>query len=188
MKVLLAVDGSKSSQEVVEQAARLPWPEGSEIEILSVAEVPSPAMAGPLPMPGAYYVEWEKALEDQATAAVEQALGRFRAIADPAIVVRGRYVKGNTKEALLDEAAKWGADLIMIGTHGYNPFERMWLGSVSRAITSHPPVRWRSFDRARSRLGLDCDYWWASTGLPAVRPRCERWPSVPGQRERKCGW
>ena len=157
MKVILAVDGSKSSQEVVEQAARLPWPEGSEIEILSVAEVPSPAMAGPLPMPGAYYVEWEKALEDQAAAAVEQALGRFRAIADPAIVVRGRYVKGNTKEALLDEAEKWGADLIMIGTHGYNPFERMWLGSVSRAITSH-----------------------ASCSVEVVRPRQEQ--TGPGLR------
>jgi len=182
MKILLAVDGSKSSQEVVEQAARLPWPERSEIEILSVAEVPSPAMAGPLPMPGAYYVEWEKALEDQAAATVEQALSQFRAIADPAIAVRGRYVKGNTKEALLDEAAKWGADLIMIGTHGYNPFERMWLGSVSRAITSHAscsveivrPREKRTEPGLRLLVGVDG----SACSRAAVREVAERpWPA-----------
>lgn len=182
MKILLAVDGSKSSQEVVEQAARLPWPERSEIEILSVAEVPSPAMAGPLPMPGAYYVEWEKALEDQAASTVEQALSQFRAIADPAIAVRGRYVKGNTKEALLDEAAKWGADLIMIGTHGYNPFERMWLGSVSRAITSHAscsveivrPREKRTEPGLRLLVGVDG----SACSRAAVREVAERpWPA-----------
>jgi nucleotide-binding universal stress UspA family protein len=139
MKILLAVDGSKSSLGVVDQAAKLPWPEQSEIKILSVAEIPSPAMAGPLPMPGAYYVEWEKALEDQAAANVEQALARFQGVADPATKVHAEWVKGNTKEALLNVAKEWGADLIMIGTHGYNPFERMWLGSVSRAVSSHAP-------------------------------------------------
>ena len=51
--------------------------------------------------------------------------------------VRTHVIKGHAKEAILDEAERFGADLIMIGTHGYNALERAWLGSVSRAIAAH---------------------------------------------------
>ena len=39
MKILLAVDGSASSQAAVASVAARPWPTGSEIKILAVAEL-----------------------------------------------------------------------------------------------------------------------------------------------------
>jgi nucleotide-binding universal stress UspA family protein len=137
LKVLIAVDGSDSSLAVIDQAARLPWSEKSEVLIIGVAEMPSPIMAGPLPMPGTYYQEWEKALEDQAEANVAQAVERFSAGGGSRDMVATRTIKGHTKEAILDEAARFGANLIMIGTHGYNALERAWLGSVSRTVAAH---------------------------------------------------
>lgn len=137
LKVLIAVDGSDSSLAVIDQAARLPWSPEVEILILAVAEMPSPIMAGTLPMPGSYYQEWEQALVDQAEANVAKGLARFLEGGGRGEQVRTHVIKGHAKEAILDEAERFGADLIMIGTHGYNALERAWLGSVSRAIAAH---------------------------------------------------
>lgn len=137
MKVLIAVDGSDGSLALMDQAASIPWSEKSEILIMAVAEMPAPIMAGPMPMPGNYYIEWEKSLESQAEASLLSALERFTEAGGRRDIVTTRSVKGNTKVAIIDEAKRWGADLIMIGTHGYNAMERVWLGSVSRTVATH---------------------------------------------------
>jgi nucleotide-binding universal stress UspA family protein len=137
MKILLAVDGSESSMAAVDEAARMAWPQGSQLKVLAVAEMPSAVMIGPTPMPGAYLTEWEKALEDQAVANTAKALSGFYEKSAGSVDVTAKSVKGDPKEAVLEEAKSWDADLIMIGTHGYNAFERFWLGSVSRTVTSH---------------------------------------------------
>lgn len=137
MRVLIPVDGSESSLSVIDQAALIPWTKGSRLLILGVAEMPSTLMAGPIAMPGTYYQEWEKALEDQAASNIDQAVKRYVAAGGAAEMVTTLTLRGNTKEAIIDEAEKFGADLIMIGTHGYNALERMWLGSVSRTVASH---------------------------------------------------
>ena len=41
------------------------------------------------------------------------------------------------KNAILAEAAEWGADLIVLGSHGRRGFDRFQLGSVSEAIAMH---------------------------------------------------
>jgi nucleotide-binding universal stress UspA family protein len=46
-------------------------------------------------------------------------------------------VEGYPKEAILAEAERWGADLIVVGSHGYRGLTRLWLGSVSQAVASH---------------------------------------------------
>jgi nucleotide-binding universal stress UspA family protein len=38
---------------------------------------------------------------------------------------------------ILDEAESWGADLIVVGSHGYRAWERFLLGSVSQSVVSH---------------------------------------------------
>jgi nucleotide-binding universal stress UspA family protein len=50
-----------------------------------------------------------------------------------------RLFSGHPKEVILDEAEKWDADLIVVGSHGYRGWQRFLLGSVSQAIASHAP-------------------------------------------------
>ncbi len=137
MKILLAFDGSHYGVAAVDEAARIPWPPQSELRVISVAELPAPVMSGPMPMPGSYFLEWEKALEEQAVANTAKALSRYYEQGGMQIDVSTKTIKGNPKDVLLDEANSWGADLIMLGTHGYNVLERLWLGSVSRTVASH---------------------------------------------------
>ncbi len=137
MKILLAVDGSPCSLAAVEEAARRQWPAGSEIEIVSAMELPTPVVVGTLPMPDTYYGEWEKAIEDQAAANTARALTRLQEKGGAEISATTKTLRGEPKVAILEEAERWGADLLIVGTHGYNAFERFWLGSVSRAIASH---------------------------------------------------
>src|SRR5262245_15955749 len=127
MKILLAVDGSEYSVAAVEEAARMPWPEGSVVRIVSIAEFFT------LTMP----LEWEGIIEGRAIANTVRAMARFGEIAGTQTEVTTRVLKGNPKVLILDEAEHWKADLIILGTHGYNALERLWLGSVSRAVASN---------------------------------------------------
>jgi hypothetical protein len=45
MKIILAVDGSECSDAAVTEIAPRPWPAGSEVRILSAAELPARLMA-----------------------------------------------------------------------------------------------------------------------------------------------
>jgi nucleotide-binding universal stress UspA family protein len=137
MKILLAVDGLEGGAAAVEEAARTPWPEGSVVKIVSVAEAPFPALEWAAPMPASSYEEWERIFEERSVGNTAQALARFDEIAGAQIEARTKTLKGDPKVAILDEAEHWGADLIIVGTHGYSALERLWLGSVSRAVASH---------------------------------------------------
>jgi len=137
MKILLAVEGSESSAAVVEEAARTPWPEGSMVKIVSVADIPFPAQEWTAPMPPGSFEEWERIFEERSVGNTAQAMARFGEIAGAQIEVTAKTLKGDPKIAILDEAERWGADLIIVGTHGYNALERLWLGSVSRAVATH---------------------------------------------------
>jgi nucleotide-binding universal stress UspA family protein len=55
---------------------------------------------------------------------------------------------GSPKKVIVEEAERWGADLIVIGSHGYGPVRRFLLGSVSQAVALHAPC---SVEIVRSR-------------------------------------
>lgn len=133
---MLAVDGSEYSLAAVEEAARMIWPEGSMVKIVSVAEMPAPVAPWAMPMPSEFFKEWDRIFEEQAIANITRALARFVEI-DPRTETITKTLDGDPKTAILDEAERWDADLIILGTHGYNALERLWLGSVSRAVASN---------------------------------------------------
>jgi nucleotide-binding universal stress UspA family protein len=47
--------------------------------------------------------------------------------------------EGDPKADVIDVAAEWRADLIMLGSHGRKGLDRFLVGSVSEAVALHAP-------------------------------------------------
>jgi nucleotide-binding universal stress UspA family protein len=138
MKILLAVDGSESSDAAVDEIAVRPWPAGTELTILTVIEPPPAApMAETWTLPGDYIDQWEQAGEERARTVVDAAARRIADSHKEGLTVQTRIAKGYPREVILDEAQKGMTDLIVLGSHGYRGLKRLWLGSVSQAVASH---------------------------------------------------
>lgn len=137
MKILLAIDGSPFSDAAVEEVARKPWPADTEVKIISVAESPlMPAVETWAP-PVNYYEAIDKAAEDQAREIVKKAADKIWAEQGAKLLVTTEVLRGQPKHAIIEVADEWGADLILMGSHGYRGLTRLWLGSVSQAVASH---------------------------------------------------
>jgi len=84
------------------------------------------------------YAEMEKNARDRAQSAVERARGRMSAHeATPQIKISTAVVDGSPKQMILNETGSFGADLIVVGSHGHGAVERFLLGSVFQPVALH---------------------------------------------------
>jgi len=137
MKILLATDGSDCSKAAVNSVAERPWPEGSQVMIVSATEIPNVPMSEAWALPDSYYTQLDGEAKAQAEAAVKDAAERIRAGKAPGLEIITVIKNGHAKEVILDEAETWGAELIVLGSHGYSGWRRFLLGSVSHAVATH---------------------------------------------------
>ena len=137
MKILLAVDGSPCSDAAVAEVGRRPWPEGSAIKVLTTFELPSPPTPEAWALPINYFEEMDLALRKQAENVVQRAIQKLTPALKNTVSIDAQILPGSPQSAILDEAEDWGADLIVVGSHGYRAWERFLLGSVSQSVVSH---------------------------------------------------
>jgi nucleotide-binding universal stress UspA family protein len=133
MKILLPTDGSRYSVTAVRSVAARPWPQGSEMKVVSVVDET-------LPVADSWYTEGEW-LEHQLAEKVkecEEALSvNTQILAATGLRVTSELLKGGVRWRLLDEASHWGANLIVVGSHGRRGIKRLLLGSVSEELALH---------------------------------------------------
>ena len=137
MKILLATDGSDYSKAAVNSVAERPWPEGSEVKIISAMEVPFAPTTEAWVMPDSYYSELDRVARGQAEAAVKDAVERIESGKASGLEIITKIISGSAREVILDEAQRWDTDLIVLGSHGYSGWQRFLLGSVSHAVATH---------------------------------------------------
>lgn len=149
MRILLATDGSPFSEVAVNELATRVWPAGTEVKVLDIAHplpcIPEPTLVGV----GVYYesVEEEQVRAKQAVASAEKLLAEKA----PNLQVTSEVLEGSPKKLIVEEAERWQADLILVGSHGYGPVRRFLLGSVAQAVALHAPC---SVEIVRSRTHL----------------------------------
>ena len=138
MKILLAVDGSPQSEAAADEVSRLPWPAGSEIRVISVAETPhAPAVSHFGTAAG--HAEALKAARRRALEWADGAAAKLRLDETRGLKIDTVTPTGFAAESILEEAETWEADLIVLGAQSQGFWERMLLGSVALAVASRAP-------------------------------------------------
>ena len=141
MKVLLAVDGSECSDLAVEEVSTRPWPKGTEVKLLAVAtsRFPEWYLDSSLALIAAHDLEVRDHCEKLAALLPKIAEKIQNTYNGNALKIDAEVVEGYPKEAIVEEAERWGADLIVLGSHGYGNLKRLFLGSVAQSVVAHAP-------------------------------------------------
>jgi nucleotide-binding universal stress UspA family protein len=132
MRVLLAVDGSKHSEAGLRALVSQIKPSGADVLVLSVVQPFSFSI--PPQMAAGYEPEQEVALKEQlghAQTFVDRAAQTLQAAG---FKTSRRVVQGEIRSSILDVAAEWPADLIVVGSHGRQGLSRFLLGSVAESV------------------------------------------------------
>jgi nucleotide-binding universal stress UspA family protein len=107
------------------------------VKVLTAFELPTPPTPEAWALPINYFEEIDVALRQQARNTVDRAIEKLKSQLNKTVSLDGQIVPGSPQTVILDEAETWGADLIVVGSHGYRAWERFLLGSVSQSVVSH---------------------------------------------------
>ena len=143
MKILLATDGSEYSKAAVESVVERSLPPGTEVQIVSVYERTSPFTGfETIGVTQEYYAEIDssviKAAEEAASEAAKILKQKKSTLnITNSLSITTVVLEGSPKDIILNQAESFGADLIVVGSHGRGAVERFLIGSVSQAVALH---------------------------------------------------
>ena len=134
MKILLAIDDSTFSEAAIEAVIRQAIPQETEVKVLQVIE---PIPIYPDGQAWGYGPEASQVLEEQRKEAEGLVARAGQTLREKNFKVMTAIEEGNPKEIIIDSAAEWHADLIVVGSHGRKGLDRFFMGSVSEAVARH---------------------------------------------------
>jgi nucleotide-binding universal stress UspA family protein len=135
VRLLLALDGSRSAEKALEQIASRNWPPTSEVRVVMVDQPLELTYVGGIAPPLRESVEsfnenhHSKSMHVVNAAAKKLKAAGLRAMAD--------VIDGDPKKVLVKVAEEWRADCVFVGATGLsNRFERFLLGSTAGAVAA----------------------------------------------------
>lgn len=136
--ILVPVDGSATSERALREAIGLARQQVTELELVYVME-------DVLFLENEAYINYEE-VQRSARKGGERTLAQAQALvrqADMTAEERLLEARGERiANVIIEEARRWPADLIVIGTHGRSGFSRILFGSVAEGVVrmAHIPV------------------------------------------------
>jgi len=136
-RILVPIDGSQTAFRALDVAIELAKQQNALLRVVEVVDL------GPLyraSTSGVNIAEIEKAMLQSCQSDLNQATARAtRAgvnLETSLIEGSGRRISND----IVDEAQRWKADLIVIGTHGRHGLQRLVLGSVAEGVARTAPA------------------------------------------------
>ena len=127
MRLLLAIDDSKFSEAATQAVMTQFQTQGTQVSILNVVDLD-------IPIPTSYAAGFREESLQQGLEIVRRAEHQLK---KAGYAVQSAVEEGDPKSTILDYAARWNADLVVVGSHGRKGAERFLMGSVSEAVSRH---------------------------------------------------
>jgi nucleotide-binding universal stress UspA family protein len=138
MRVLVAIDGSEPAGLALDLMGSLAWPPESEIVVAEAVEVGPALFGGPWPALAAVQID---RIEADVRAAAQEAVQQGRKkLARLGLNVQEIVLRGRPATAIVDQARRMHADLVVVGSRGHGAIASMLLGSVSAEVVDHAPA------------------------------------------------
>jgi len=141
MKILVAYDGSECADAALDDLRRAGLPSDAQIKVLSVVE-------NWLPPPSGLEII-EHIDRDQEYLALARRGGIRLVSMEPGWDVKSESGAGSPATVIIEKADEWGADLIVVGSHGRTALGQFFFGSVSQKVLHEAR---RSVRVARGRI------------------------------------
>ena len=140
VNVLLAIDESIHSEAAIAAVCKRFSPETARIRLVHVVEWPR-GLAAPFSFAeGPSAAECVLAVHDAMRHAGRDLLKRGEThLRNAGFEVVSQLDEGDVRQVILEDAAAWPADMIVLGSHGRTGFNRFLLGSVSESVVRHAP-------------------------------------------------
>lgn len=135
MKILLAIDGSKYSEAAAQNLISAFRTQSAEVLVLQVVE--PLVFSAPPQMARGYAPEMAARLQGELKQARESVLRTVESVRKAGFKADSRVVESEVRTAILDAAAEWRADLIVLGSHGEKGLRKFLLGSVAEFVARH---------------------------------------------------
>jgi nucleotide-binding universal stress UspA family protein len=164
MRILIAYDGSAHARAALDDLRRAGFPREGQALVVSVGDVLVSPSSSIKEIAGTSLTSRRVTSAIlQAQAQASKLLEEARELASdaskvvrshfPGWDVRGEALVGNPSRELIQKAAWWEADLIVVGSRGRSALGRFFLGSVSKTVATESRCSVRVARRAVEKAG-----------------------------------
>ncbi|HVC12632.1 MAG TPA: universal stress protein [Burkholderiales bacterium] len=133
-KILVAVDGSEIAQRALQEAIKLARQGNSRLRILHVVDE-SPLWQ----YPDGVGVNYETVIERFRETGRQVGAEALKAARAAGVEAESALLElagaGRVADVIVQDAKDWGAQLIVLGTHGRRGFAHLMLGSVAEGVS-----------------------------------------------------
>ncbi len=132
-KILVAVDESDTSFHALKHAIELAGKLSAALRVVHVVDMSWLPIAPEVAIDIVAWSAARRSAGEKTLAAARHAVQQAGGEADAALVETETPIQP-VAEAIAGEASRWGADLVVMGTHGRRGFQHLMLGSVAERM------------------------------------------------------
>ncbi len=137
-RILVPIDGSATSSRGLDEALKIAKSSAAAVQLVHVVDLFHLAM---MPLDGGGYGGGlVTALEKTGRRVLRRAESRARKRGVKAHAVLLESTTGPAADAIVRQAQKWGADMIVLGTHGRRGVRRLVMGSDAEQVLRQASV------------------------------------------------
>lgn len=139
-RILCPYDGSEASNQGLVEAARFAHDQQARLRIVTIVEERQSQRAMMLETQAFFSAEFLDLLIAESKMLLNRGITIARRAGVDADGVSIRTVDARSAERIIEEAAAWKADLIVMGTHGRRGINRLILGSDAELVVRLSPI------------------------------------------------